>query len=400
MPAPVVFRAGENAKYEAPGEEEFNGNAQELFSIGQSAENNGNRGRAMKAYRRLVKRYPHSSVAAGAQYRLAQLQEEAGDYLHAADSYRFLVERYPQSPNFNEALEAQFRIGEMYLAGKKLKILGIPLVTSMDRAVEIFAAIVRTAPFGKYTARAQFDIGRAREKQGQNDMAVQAYQAVVDKFPNDPLAADAQYQIGYVWFLAAKAGTNDQQAATEARTAFQDFLFRYPRSEKAPQARENIKLLANTQTSNSFEIAKYYDKHKNFRAAAIYYNDVIRQQPGSSQSEEAKKRVDELRARLGDEAVQPRPVNTARANSRMGSAVDTAGRPDYNGPPRPPGARSDTVPSFRGADPNNVAPLPPPESDPSLPPPASLLPDSTGGLDAAPSPAGSPAPEASASPTS
>jgi len=49
----------------------------------------------------------------------------------------------------------------MYLAGKKLKVLGIPMATSMDRAVEIFAAVIRTAPYGKYTARAQFDIGLA-----------------------------------------------------------------------------------------------------------------------------------------------------------------------------------------------------------------------------------------------
>jgi hypothetical protein len=31
--------------------------------------------------------------------------------------------------------------------------------------------VVRTAPYGKYTARAQFDIGLAREKQGANDAA-------------------------------------------------------------------------------------------------------------------------------------------------------------------------------------------------------------------------------------
>ena len=91
---------------------------------------------------------------------------------------------------------------------------------------------------GVYTARAQFDIGRAREKQGSPDLAIDAYQAVVEKFPNDPLAVDAQYQIGYIWFSATRAGTYDPDAAERARVAFQDFLYRYPKSEKAPQARE------------------------------------------------------------------------------------------------------------------------------------------------------------------
>src|SRR4029450_10585322 len=101
----------------------------------------------------------------------------------------------------------------MYLQGKKLKLLGLPIFSSLDRSVEIFAAIIRTAPYGKYTARAQFNIGRAREKQGGNDLAIAAYQSVVEKFPNDPLAVDAQYQIGYIWLDAAPAGAYCPAAA-------------------------------------------------------------------------------------------------------------------------------------------------------------------------------------------
>src|SRR5438067_6353115 len=239
----VVFRPGEKAKYVAPGEEELSGNAAELFEIGQKAEKEGNPKRAIRAYRQLVRKYPRDALAAGAAFRGAVLYEQVHEYLEAAGTYRLVVTNYPTSPHFNEAIEGQFRVGEMYLAGKKLKLLGIPLATSMDRAVEIFAAVIRTAAYGKYTARAQFDIGLARQKQGANDAAIQAYSAVVDKFPNDPVAADAQYQIGYIWFTAARTGTKDLAATTNAKIAFQDFLFRYPNSEKVAQTRANLQLL-------------------------------------------------------------------------------------------------------------------------------------------------------------
>src|SRR5437660_7112592 len=179
------------------------------------------------------------------------------------------------------------------------------MATSMDRAVDIFAAVIRTAPYGKYTARAQFDIGLAREKQGANDAAFQAYAAVVEKFPNDPVAADAQYQIGYIWFMASRSGTKDIAATNNARTAFQDFLFRYPNSEKAAQTRANLQHLEHKSTSSSFDVARYYDKMKAYRAAVIYYNQEIRQQPGSPESDQAKKRIDQLRAKLGDKVLQP-----------------------------------------------------------------------------------------------
>src|SRR5947199_6524037 len=105
--------------------------------------------------------------------------------------------------------------------------------------------------------------------------------------------------------MAARKGTTDAAATTNARTAFQDFLLHYPHSEKASQARANLELLEHKETTSSYEVAKFYDKQKYYRAAVIYYNEVIRQQPGSNESNLAKKRIDQLRAKLGDAALQP-----------------------------------------------------------------------------------------------
>jgi outer membrane protein assembly factor BamD len=380
--AAVVFKAGEKLKYVPPGEEQMNGNAEELFHIGQKAENDHNPKRAVKAYKTLVRRYPKDALASGALFRSAELTEQLNDLHNAADYYRLVVERYPSSPHFDDAIEGQFRIGAAYLGGKKLKLLGIPFATSMDRAVEIFAAIIRTAPYGRYTARAQFNIGLAREKQHLNDPALEAYQAVVDKFPNDPLAPDAQYQIGYVWFVAGKAGTRDIAAAKNARTAFNDFLFRYPNSEKAAQAKANLQSLEHKETSSAFDVAKFYDKQKKYRAAVVYYNEVIRQQPGSAESEKAKKRIDELRAKLGDAVMEAakEPPKTKPAET---------GKPE-------PGSRPTTTTNNTSP----TGPLPPPETDLSLPPPASLSPDTTTtpAANSESSPAPETSPEASASP--
>ena len=386
--ASVIFKPGEKVKYVAPGDEEISGKAEELFHIGQTAEKEGNLKRAIQAYKKLVQRHPKDALAPGALFRAAELQEQLHNYFAAADWFRILVEKYPSSPHFDESIEAQFRIGEMYLAGKKLKFLGIPFASSLDRAVEVFAAVVRTAPYGKYTARAQFDIGLAREKQGLNDAALQGYQAVIDKFPDEPVAADAQYQIGYIWFTAARTGTKDIAATSNAKIAFQDFLFRYPNSEKGAQARANLQLLERKQTATSFNVAKFYDKQKNYRAAAIYYNEVIRQEPGSTESERAKKRIDQLRAKFGEAVLQP-ALAAADASKKKASTHE--------------GHTAKSGSAMRGSS-NDEAPLPSPETDLSLPPPASLAPDTTTAPEPSPSPPAtptseaSPAPEASASP--
>jgi len=390
-PAPVVFRPGEKVKYKAPGEEEIIGNANELFSQAEAAAQNGDRKRAIKIYKHLVKRYPRSNVAPEATFRAARLVEEEGNLFKAAAIYRGLMETFPQTPHFQEAIEAQFRIGEILLDAKKKKILGVPLGSTMDDAAEIFAAIVRSAPYGRYTARAQYDIGRARENQGSADLAIDAYQAVVEKFPNDPLAVDAQYQIGYIWFTAARAGTYDPAAADRARTAFQDFLFRYPKSEKAAQAREDLALLDHRLVKGSLEIAKYYDKAKNYRAAVLYYNEVIRQQPGSPESAIAKTRIEQLRSKVGDAALQSAAeMAERRAKSNPQKTVaKSPGEAPSNA------ERAPNPPDMRG-NPNDLAPLPPPGDFDTLPPPAA-----TGGStdpNTSITPAPSPTPETAATP--
>jgi outer membrane protein assembly factor BamD len=393
--ASIIFQPGKKAKFVAPGEEEISETALELYQIAQTAEKQGNLKRAIHAYKNIVRQYPKDALAASALYRAAELQEQEHDYLPAADSFRQLVEKYPNSPHFDEAIEAQFRIGEIYLGGKKKRILGIPVASSLDHAVTIFANVVRTAPYGKYTARAQFNIGLAREKQHVPEMAVEAYQAVVDKFPNEPVAADAQYQIGYIWLMAARKGTTDFAATTNAKTAFQDFLFHYPHSEKAAQARANLELLEHKETSSSYEVAKFYDKQKYYRAAVIYYNEVIRQQPGSTESDHAKKRIDQLRAKVGDAALQP-ALTTAQAGKKKKNTRETQMAKTESAKPGPA---------------NNEPPLPASASDVSLPPPASLAPDNTtapepllappstsASSDASSTPETSSSPEASASP--
>ncbi len=388
--AAVIFKPGKKAKYVAPGEEEMNGNAEELFHIAQKAEGNGNVKRAIRAYKTLVRRHPKDALAAGSIFRAGELQEKINDLPDAVLSFRTLMERYPSSPHFDEAIEGLFRIGEAYLGGRKIKILGVPVASSMDKAVEIFAAVIRSAPFGKYTARAQFDIGLAREKEHLNDAALEAYQAVIDKFPNEPVAADAQYQIGYIWMRVAKAGAKDLAATKNAQTAFGDFLFRYPNSEKAPQARANLKLLEHKQTTSAFDVARFYDKQKHYRAAVIYYNEVIREQPDSPESMKAKKRIDQLRAKFGDAALQPL-VETAEAKKERKAAEEKKHKSETH--------------ADANTHANDSGPLPPPDTDLSLPPPASLGsgadttgPGSLPGAGSSSLPEPSPTPESSATP--
>src|SRR6202035_4319771 len=181
-------------------------------------------------------------------------------------------------------------------------------------------------------------IGQALEKSGSITATINAYQQVVDRYPSSDVAPNAMYQIGYVYFQASRQTGYDQTAAIRAQEAFEDFLLRYPNSEKVPQAQDNLKTLQGRKTENSYNIAKFYDKQKNYKAAYVYYNEVLQQQPDSQEAQRAKDRMDQIRSKLGDSALQ---IGTETAESgqtvaerrKLQAQVDTAARSDFVGPP-------------------------------------------------------------------
>ena len=148
------------------------------------------------------------------------------------------------------------------------------------------------------------------------------------------------YQIGYVYLQASRETGYDQTAAVRSQEAFEDFLLRYPNSEKVPQAQDNLKTLQSRKTENSYTIAKFYDKQKNYKAAYVYYNEVVQQQPDSPDAERAKQRMDQIRSKVGDQALQIGAKGTTTAQGgldrpKLQAQADTAGRPDFVGPPPP-----------------------------------------------------------------
>jgi outer membrane assembly lipoprotein YfiO len=208
----------------------------------------------------------------------------------------------------------------------------------MERAQQMFEGIVKSAPYSKWAPLAQFNVGETLEKQSKYPEAIQAYQIAVNKYASDPIAESALYQEGYVRIRQLHEGSYDKNSSQKAKEAFEDFIYRFPQSEKVPQARENMKSLDNGVTKGALEVAKYYDRMKQHKAAVIYYNDVIKQQPGTPDAAYAKTRIDALKAEFGEDALRAGPEltnNGARVQEhrKLQAKVDTVSRPDYVGPP-------------------------------------------------------------------
>jgi outer membrane protein assembly factor BamD len=337
-PAAVLFRSSEGWTVQGDPSSKVEIAAVELMRRGEAAEARGDRKEAIDAYRTLVKKRGASQLSPKAQRKVGVLLEEGGQYDDAYDAYSTYLEKYPGASDFESVVGSMYKIAKLFLDGQKRKLFGVPVASSMTRAQEMFEGILKRAPFSRQAPLAQFNVGQALEKQGKYPEAIAAYQQVVSKYPGDAIADDAQYQMGYVLLRQSREGSYDRAAAMRARESFEDFVNRYPESEKVPQARENMKSLQGGVVKGGLEVAKFYDKTRNYKAAVIYYNDVIKQQPGTPDADFAKARIDALRAQVGDDALRAGPERAesgarAAARRKLQAKVDTASRADFVGPP-------------------------------------------------------------------
>jgi outer membrane protein assembly factor BamD len=297
---------------------------------------------ALSTYKRFLKAYPSSKLASKAQLQIADILLIQGRWNASFDAYQTLITRYPDTPEFEGAVARQVLIANSYLDMKKVMVLGygvpVPGITGIEKAAKMYQTILKNAPYSIYAPITQFNLGLAFQRGRKIKEAREAYQKVLDKYPNSDVCDDALYQIAYIYMqLGLTSSSQDLSALILSRETFEDFLLQYPKSEKAPQARDNLATIGRTEAGNLIDIAKWYDWSKDYKAAIIYYSDVVRKQPRTADAELAKTRIEELRGQYGDDVLR---VGSERAESgekvalrrRLQAQVETSALSNFDGP--------------------------------------------------------------------
>ena len=310
------------------------------FIAAQEEASSGNLEHAIADYRLIVRSHPFSKDAANAQFEVAQLLQKKGDLDASFRAYTYLLQKYPETSRFEEAVAEQIKIANAFLQGQRVKFLGIPTFSSMEKAEGMYETILSLAPYSKYAPLTQFNLGLSFERQGKAMEAIASYQKLIDKYPNSPIGDDALYQIGYVYMRMGTAGkSQDLSALKEAQNNYEDFLVQFPNSEKSLQARDNMKFMTAREGKDTLRIAKFYDFSKNYSASAIYYNEVIRKFPQTLDAKASKARLAELKAEVGEDALRTGQQHALTGEEmatrrKLQSQIETTALSNYDGPPK------------------------------------------------------------------
>ena len=308
-PAPLIYRPGEGWTYEPVGGEGRwqRSRAKDQLDLAQTAFDKKDYSLALKAARRVVRVWPLSDYAPQAQYLVGRCYEAEGKAEKAFKEYQKVLEKQPKFSNYDEILQRQYEIANLYLGGKWFKLWGvIPIFSSMEKTADMYEKIVKNGPYSDVAPQAQLKVGAARVKQKNFPLAAKAYETAADRYHDRPtIASEAIYREGLAFEKQAQSGEYDQSTASQAIATFTDFMTLYPSDPRVQETQKMIAALRREQARGNFKIAQFYEKYKKWRGALVYYNEVVSltlTEPNSPYGNQARKRIEALNKMLEGKA--------------------------------------------------------------------------------------------------
>jgi len=150
--------------------------------------------------------------------------------------------------------------------------------------------LINTYPDSEYLAKAKLAIADSYYKEGGTSnlaLAVSGYKDFEVFFPFLPEATYAQMQVAMTHYRQMDKPDRDRSHAISAEEEFQTFLQKYPNDPLAPQAQQHLREVQEVLAEGEYRIGYYYYVKGDKRAAAARLLAVTNRYPLYSKSDQA-----------------------------------------------------------------------------------------------------------------
>jgi len=254
--------------------------------------------KAMAEFKKIIKYYRKSEAASEAQYYIGRCYENLGNPYHAFEAYQKVIDDYPFTQRTNEIIKRQFDIGENLFAGEKTKLMGVRFKALPEQIAEVYKKVVSNAPYSSYAPTAQFRVGELYKRVEYYDEARDAFQKVVDDYPDSDIAAEAKFQVALCASIGSGKSGYDQHLAAQAMDEFEEFAKEHPDSEWVKKAKEEQIKIIERRADSYMKIAAFYKRVGKYRSAAIYYNKIVEEFPTASTAPMALEKLQVVQKRI------------------------------------------------------------------------------------------------------
>ncbi|NLE48486.1 MAG: outer membrane protein assembly factor BamD [Sandaracinaceae bacterium] len=163
----------------------------------------------------------------------------------------------------------------------------------------LFRAIRREHPFSRFAALSELRIGDCQLMQKQHAEAIETFKTFIRFRPSHREVPYARFmiakghfeQIPNDWFLAPPSHERELSPARETVDAVSDFIRRHPDDERIEEASEMAKKALTILANHELYVSNFYERAKQYDAAARRLDYLLRHYQGSGKEAEALLRL-------------------------------------------------------------------------------------------------------------
>lgn len=157
---------------------------------------------------------------------------------------------------------------------------------SFNRANQLLEKITPFYRGKPQNERIQYMISQAHYNTKQYTLSSYYFDKFVKNYPQSSKVEEAAYLSARSYYLASPVYSLDQKDTYEAINALQNFIYKYPESDKIAEANQSVKELTLKLEKKAFENARQYYHTMDYIAAIAAFDIFLGEYLGTSYKEE------------------------------------------------------------------------------------------------------------------
>ncbi len=283
--------------------------AEDQFRAAASAQGDSRREafeEAASLYGKAAARGEGFPVEEDALWMIAESHFFADNYAKASDAYGKLIKRYPNTQHLDGVDSRRFKIAEYWVEYEKSKggnfspnFLDdrLPVMDKFGHAAKLFDRIRFDDPTGELSDDATMALAVAYFERGKYAKADELFSDIRENFPSSQHQFDAHLLGLKAKMLNYEGPDYDGGPLDEAEEIIRNLAVQFP--EQASQQHELLdkayKDIRLQKAQREYDIAQYYDRRKEYRAARMHYENVHREYGDTNLAVEAESRLAQIK---------------------------------------------------------------------------------------------------------
>jgi outer membrane protein assembly factor BamD (BamD/ComL family) len=281
--------------------------ARAAFKEGQDLFRQKKYAEAADKFNTAADRWPDTPLEEDALFMLGESRFFADQYPKAHDTFSLLLKKYNNSRHLDVAVQREFAIGRYwerldtyqhkYSITPNFTDNGRPMFDTFGYAVAAFQNVRLYDPTGPLADDSVMATAIAYFQRGEFESAAADFDLLRKEYPNSEFQKNA-YLLGLQAKMRIYRGKfYDPTALNEAGDIADQTLTQYgaqlgQEKDRVAKARRQI---LEEKANRDYAMAQYYEDHKYYGSARIYYQDLIQKYPSTDRAKDARARLDAIK---------------------------------------------------------------------------------------------------------